>query len=91
MPLTWLRVEQFRCLERVEIDLDDVRLRDGEPAERHEEIRDEAKALFHKMGETFKVEAIDDILKEGYAAEVVELTEHALDAVERRRGLLCPV
>jgi len=70
MPLTWLQVEQFRCLERVEIDLDPhFNLFVGANASGKTSL---LEALFFLgRGRSFRTRRLDHLIRQGQKAFIV--------------------
>jgi DNA replication and repair protein RecF len=70
MPLTWLQVEQFRCLERVELDLDPhFNLFVGANASGKTSL---LEALFFLgRGRSFRTRRLDHLIRQGQKAFIV--------------------
>jgi len=70
MPLTWLQVEQFRCLERVEVDLDPgFNLFVGANASGKTSL---LEALFFLgRGRSFRTRRLDHLIRQGQKAFLV--------------------
>ena len=70
MPLTWLQVEQFRCLERVEIDLDpQFNLFVGANASGKTSL---LEALFFLgRGRSFRTRRLDHLIRQGQKSFIV--------------------
>jgi len=87
MPLTWLQVEQFRCLERVEIDLDPhFNLFVGQNASGKTSLLE--AMFFLGRGRSFRSRRLDALIRQGQKAFTVvgRVRDGAGDTVLGIRG-----